>query len=105
MALLLFFRNYDGLIKAGFFGEFPFNPAAAGGKKQGCQLLSAGRSVFAIEFAYMQGLLIVNDVLGQPVALAAPFPRLEGYPLPFAGLVNVRRGIGGACAQAARRNL
>ena len=59
----LFFRNYNRLVEACFFGELPYYFMASTCHKQVCHFLSAGGSVFTFEFAHLQRILIVNDIL------------------------------------------
>jgi len=95
--VLLFSKSksdYNRLIEACFFGEFPYNRAAAAGEQKVCKLVSAGSAVFALESADLRCAAVVDDVLNESVTVVVPFPRLERNALTAVGFVDIWRRIG-----------
>ena len=58
------------------------------------QFLPAGGTVFAFEFAGLEGVPVIQDILDQPVVFSLPGPGLERNSLTGFCFVDIGWGIG-----------
>ena len=89
----LFACNHDWLIKAGFFREFPHDPAAAGSQQELRQLLSAYSPVGALELADRERFFIGDYILDQIIPVLFPVPGLKRDPTALPCIVDIRRRV------------
>ena len=82
--------HHNGLIKISLFREQPRNFAAPARQQQVGDFRSADGPVFTYKLMDAQCVLIIKDVLDQPVMVILPVPGLEADPMTVGGLMNTR---------------